>query len=203
MCHVVGLAEPECSKKKSAHKEYLIILITVCSILFATTVGIVAFLLAYRRSKRRRRSRRQKLASLSNASGLLQPVFRLYTFSELENATQKFSETNLLGTGRGDGGTYKGSMPDGTLIAVKKLQRTPLQTEKEFVHDVSRIARLRQPNLVLVKGCCYNNHRGFIVYEFVANGSLDRWLHNMPPGREPLDWGERMRVATTLAQGLA
>lgn len=164
----------------------------------------MAFLLAYRRSKRRRRSRRRKLASLSSTSGLLQPAFRLYTLRELETATENFSEANLLGISQGDnGGTYRGTLPDGSLVAVKKLQRTPLQTQKEFVYDVLRIARLKQPNLVAVKGCSYENRRGYIVYEFIANSSLDKWLHNRPPGAQPLDWCQRVRIATTLAQGLA
>lgn len=115
-----------------------------------------------------------------------------------------FSEANLLGSRqKGIGGTYKGTLPDGTLVAVKRLQRTPLQSQKEFVYDVLRIARLRQPNLVAVRGCAYENRQGFIVYEFLANGSLEQWLHNRPPEAQALDWGQRVRIATTLAQGLS
>jgi len=94
-------------------------------------------------------------------------------------------------------------LPDGTLVAVKRLQRTPLQSQKEFVYDVLRIARLRQPNLVAVRGCAYENRQGYIVYEFLANGSLEFWLHNRSPETQALDWGQRVRIATTLAQGLS
>ncbi|KAG0588259.1 hypothetical protein KC19_2G229600 [Ceratodon purpureus] len=196
--------ESECKAPKPTHREYTIILISVCTILAFTTTAIVAFLLAYRRSKRRRRSRRRKLAELSSASGLLQPAFRLYTIRELEVMTGIFSEANLLGSRQKDmGGTYRGTLPDGTLVAVKKLQRTPLQSQKEFVYDVLRIARLKQPNLVAVRGCAYENRQGYIVYEFLANGSLEQWLHTRPAGAQALDWDQRVRIATTLAQGLS
>jgi hypothetical protein len=196
-------AESECKAPKPTHREYTIILISVCTILAFTTTAIVAFLLAYRRSKRRRRSRRRKLAELSSASGLLQPAFRLYTIRELEVMTGIFSEANLLGRRKDMGGTYKGTLPDGTSVAVKKLQRTPLQSQKEFVYDVLRIARLKQPNLVAVRGCAYENRQGYIVYEFLPNGSLEQWLHTRPPQSQPLDWAQRVRIATTLAQGLS
>jgi len=56
---------------------------------------------------------------------------------------------------------------------------------------------------VAVKGCCYEHGERYIVYEFVANGPLDRWLHHLPKGGRSLDWRMRMRIATTLAQGIA
>ncbi|XP_024395608.1 C-type lectin receptor-like tyrosine-protein kinase At1g52310 isoform X2 [Physcomitrium patens] len=196
--------ESECKDPKSSHREYTIILISVCTILAVTTTAIVAFLLAYRRSKRRRRSRRRKLAELSSSSGLLRPAFRLYTIRELEVMTEYFSEANLLGSRQKEnGGVYRGTLADGTTVAVKRLQRTPLQSQKEFVYDVLRIARLKQLNLVAVRGCAYENRQGYIVYEFFPNGSLDQWLHNKSSEAQALDWGQRIRIATTLAQGLA
>lgn len=196
--------ESECTSPNQSHREYTIILISVCTILAVTTTAIVAFLLAYRRSKRRRRSRRCKLAELSSASGLLQPAFRLYTIRELEAMTGNFSEANLLGSSQdANRGTYRGVLSDGTLVAVKRFQRTPLQSQKEFVYDVLRIARLKQPNLVAVRGCAYENRQGYIVYEYLPNGSLDQRLHYRSPVVPALDWDQRMRIATTLAQGLA
>ncbi|CAM6071764.1 unnamed protein product [Sphagnum tenellum] len=189
--------------QKAPDKEYIIILAVVSSLIFITTMGVMCFLLAYRRSKRRRRSRLQKLASLSNASGLIVPAFRLYTVNELESATQHFSEANLLGEARAGGRVYKGILPNGTLVAVKSLQQTDFQSQKEFVHDLARTARLRHPNLVGVKGCAYHGGTGFVVYDFIPNGSLEKWLHDLPVGARSLTWGERIRIATTVAQGIS
>ncbi|KAH8974652.1 hypothetical protein BDL97_01G112900 [Sphagnum fallax] len=194
--------DQEC-QKKAAGKEYTIILAVVSTVIFITTGGVVTFLLTYRCSKRQRRSRRRKLASLSSASGLVTPAFRLYTISELENATDHFSEANLLGQNQPDGGTYKGILLDGTEIAVKILVLSGIQSQKEFVHDMARIARIRHPNVVVLKGCCYDGGRGFAVYEFVSNGSLDKWLHNLTSEAHPLSWVERVRIATTVARGIA
>jgi serine/threonine protein kinase len=199
---VALVADQEC-KKKAAGKEYTIILAVVSTVIFITTGGVVTFLLTYRCSKRQRRSRRRKLASLSSASGLVTPAFRLYTISELENATDHFSEANLLGQNQPDGGTYKGILLDGTEIAVKILVLSGIQSQKEFVRDMARIARIRHPNVVVLKGCCYDGGRGFAVYEFVSNGSLDKWLHNLTSEAHPLSWVERVRIATTVARGIA
>lgn len=116
-------------------------------------------------------------------------------------ATGSFSDMNRLGEGRGS--TYRGVLPDGTAIAVKRLRRSSLQGRRDFLSEMSRIGRLRHPNLVTVKGCCFDNGERYIVYEFVSNGPLDKWLHGLPKGSRSLDWDLRIRIATTAAQGIS
>jgi serine/threonine protein kinase len=168
--------------------------------ILSSTLAVVIWLLAYRQSKRRKRSR--KISSPSSAA-LVPPSWRVYSNDELRMTTKNFSEGNrLLGDAK-TGGTYRGVLPDGSLVAVKKLQKSSFQSKKEFFSEIRRIARLSHPNLVAVKGCCYEHGERYIVYEFVANGPLDRWLHYLPKGGRSLDWRMRMRIATTLAQGIA
>lgn len=182
------------------HKEYIVILAVVSGMILSTTLAVVIWLLAYRQSKRRKRSR--KISSPASAA-LVPPSWRVYSNEELRMTTKNFSEGNrLLGDAK-TGGTYRGVLPDGSLVAVKKLQKSSFQTKKEFFSEIRRIARLSHPNLVAVKGCCYEHGERYIVYEFVANGPLDRWLHHLPKGGRSLDWRMRMRIATTLAQGIA
>ncbi|XP_058092751.1 C-type lectin receptor-like tyrosine-protein kinase At1g52310 [Magnolia sinica] len=182
------------------HKEYLIILAVVSGLILSTTLAVVIWLLAYRRSKKRRRSR--KVSSPSSAA-LVPPSWKVFTKEELRSITKNFSEGNrLLGNAK-TGGTYSGLLPDGSRVAVKRLKRSSFQRKKEFYSEIGRVARLHHPNLVAVKGCCYDHGDRYIVYEFVANGPLDRWLHHIPMGGRSLDWAMRMRVATTLAQGIA
>ncbi|CAB4286171.1 unnamed protein product [Prunus armeniaca] len=182
------------------HREYLIILGVVSGLILFTTLAVVIWLLAYKRSKKRRRSRR-----LSNpaATALVPPSWKVFMKEELRSITKNFSEGNrLLGDAK-TGGTYSGLLPDGSRVAVKRLKRSSFQRKKEFYSEIGRVAKLHHPNLVAVKGCCYDHGDRYIVYEFIINGPLDKWLHHIPRGGRSLDWGMRMKIATTLAQGIA
>ncbi|KAI3774467.1 hypothetical protein L1987_49023 [Smallanthus sonchifolius] len=193
------VAENRC-QHMHCHKEYLIILATVSGLILFTTFAVVIWLLVYKRSKRRRKSRK-----LSNnaESALVPPSWKIFTHEELRSITKNFSEGNRLIGDAKTGGTYSGLLPDGSRVAVKRLKRSTFQRKKEFYSEIGRVARLCHPNLVPVKGCCYDHGDRYIVYEFVVNGPLDRWLHHIPMGGRTLDWTMRMKVATTLAQGIA
>lgn len=182
------------------HREYLIILGVVSGLILFTALAVVIWLLACKRSKKKRRSRK-----LSNpaASALVPPSWKVFTKEELRSITKNFSEGNrLLGDAK-TGGTYSGLLPDGSRVAIKRLKRSNFQRKKEFYSEIGRVARLHHPNLVAVKGCCYDHGDRYIVYEFIVNGPLDKWLHHIPRGGRSLDWAMRMKIATTLAQGIA
>ncbi|CAL9200920.1 unnamed protein product [Musa hybrid cultivar] len=191
--------ESKCSHKH-CHREYFIILAAVSGLILFITLALVIWLLVYRRSKKRRRSR--KISSPS-AAALVPPSWKVFTSEELRSITKNFSEGNRLIGDAKTGGTYSGFLSDGSRVAVKRLKRYSLQRKKEFYSEVGRVAKLHHPNLVAVKGCCYDHGDRYIVYKFVANGPLDRWLHHIPRGGRNLDWAMRIRVATTLSQGIA
>ncbi|KAF3432538.1 hypothetical protein FNV43_RR27278 [Rhamnella rubrinervis] len=182
------------------HKEYLIILAVVSGLILFTTLAVVIWLLAYKRSKKRKRSR--KLANPA-ASALVPPSWKVFPKDELRSITKNFSEGNRLLGDTKTGGTYCGLLPDGSRVAVKRLKRSSFQRKKEFYSEIGRVARLHHPNLVAVIGCCYDHGDCYIVYEFIVNGPLDKWLHHIPRGGRSLDWTMRMKIATTLAQGIA
>ncbi|CAN6444561.1 unnamed protein product [Victoria cruziana] len=185
---------------KRCHQEYFIILAAVSGLILLTMSAIVFWLLAYRRSKKKRRSHR---VSSPSAAALVPPSWKVFTSDELRRITKNFSEGNkLLGDAK-TGGTFSGLLPDGCRVAVKRLKRSSFQRKKEFYSEIRRISRLHHPNLVTVKGCCYDHGDRFIVYEFVANGPLDRWLYHIPRGGRSLDWMTRMKIVVTLAQGIA
>lgn len=186
---------------KHCHEDYIIILATVSGIILVTTLSVVIWLLVYRRSKKRRRSRK---SSSPSSAALVPPSWKIYTSEELRSYTKNFSEGNRLMGDAKTGGAYTGILPDETRVVVKRLKRSSLQRKKEFFSEVGRVAKLHHDNLVAVKGCCYNHGDRYIVYEFVANGPLDRWLYHIQiRGGRSFDWAMRMRVATTLAQGIA
>lgn len=185
---------------KLCHKEYLIVLVVVSGLILTTTLALVIWLLIYRRSKKRRRSRK---VSSPSAAALVPPPWKVFTSEELRSITKNFSEGSRLPGDAKTGGTYSGTLPDGSRVAVKRLKRSNLQRKKEFFSEIGRVAKLHHPNLVAVKGGCYDHGDRYIVYEFVANGPLDRWLHHVPIGGRSLDWKMRVKIATTLAQGIA
>eukprot|EP01018_Ginkgo_biloba_P000608 Gb_35930 [translate_table: standard] len=124
-----------------------------------------------------------------------------FSFADLQIATNNFRQ--MLGTG-GFGTVYKGSLSDGTLIAVKKLERLLPQGEREFKTEVTTIGAIHHMNLVRLCGFCSEGLHRLLVYEFLPNGSLDRWLFR-PFANEQrlLDWDTRYNIALATAQGIA
>lgn len=167
-----------------------------------TTFAIILWFLIYKRSKKRRKSRKVSNPA-SSSSALFPPSWKIFTSEELRSMTKNFSEANRLAGDAKTGGTYSGGLSDGTKVAVKRLKRSSFQRKKEFYSEIRRAAKLHHPNVVAIKGCCYDHGDRFIVYEFIANGPLDRWLHHVPRGGRSLDWNMRLNIATTLAQGIA
>ncbi|XP_047336903.1 C-type lectin receptor-like tyrosine-protein kinase At1g52310 isoform X2 [Impatiens glandulifera] len=200
--------ENKCHYGIQCHQEYLIILAVVSGLILCTTLAVVVWLLVYRRSKRRKRSRKLCNPAASAALVTSSPSWKVFTSEELKSITKNFSEGNRLVGDAKTGGTYSGVLPDGSKVAVKRLKRSGFQRKKDFLSEVGRVGRLQHENLVAVKGCCYDHGDRYLVYEFIANGPLDRWLHHFPKGGgggggRSLDWTVRMKIATTLAQGIA
>ncbi|KAK6155619.1 hypothetical protein DH2020_009867 [Rehmannia glutinosa] len=127
-----------------------------------------------------------------------------FSYRDLQYKTSNFSQ--LLGTG-GFGSVYKGSLSDGTLIAVKKLDRVLPHGEKEFITEVNTISSMHHMNLVRLCGYCSEGTQRLLVYEFMKNGSLDKWIFPPYGSRQPhdrlLDWSTRFQVAVGTAQGIA
>ncbi|CAA0288933.1 unnamed protein product [Arabidopsis thaliana] len=187
-------------KCRNCHK-YLVILAVVSGLILFTTFAIILWLLVYKRSKKRRKSR--KVSNPASSSSVVPPSWKIFTSEELRSMTKNFSEANRLAGDAKTGGTYSGGLSDGTKVAVKRLKRSSFQRKKEFYSEIRRAAKLHHPNVVAIKGCCYDHGERFIVYEFIASGPLDRWLHHVPRGGRSLDWNMRLNIATTLAQGIA
>ncbi|KAK9074610.1 hypothetical protein SSX86_007208 [Deinandra increscens subsp. villosa] len=125
-----------------------------------------------------------------------------FTFRELAAATNNFRPDCFLGEG-GFGCVYKGRLhTSGQVVAVKQLDRNGLQGNREFLVEVLMLSLLHHPNLVSLIGYCADGDQRLLVYEFMALGSLEDHLHDVPPDREPLDWNTRMKIAAGAAKGL-
>jgi hypothetical protein len=124
-----------------------------------------------------------------------------FSYKDLFHATDGFKEKHLLGTG-GFGRVYKGVLPTSKLeVAVKKVSHESRQGMREFVAEVVSIGRIRHRNLVQLLGYCRRKGELLLVYDYMPNGSLDRYLHYQ--GEKPmLDWDQRFQIIKGVASGL-
>ncbi|CAN6809090.1 unnamed protein product [Brassica oleracea] len=121
-------------------------------------------------------------------------------FKDLYYATGGFDEKDLLGSG-GFGTVYRGVMPRTKKeIAVKRVSSKSHQGLKEFVSEVVSIGRMSHRNLVPLMGYCRRRDELLLVYEYMPNGSLDKYLHNSP--EVTLDWKQRFKVIKGVASAL-
>ncbi|XP_020540934.1 U-box domain-containing protein 52 isoform X2 [Jatropha curcas] len=123
--------------------------------------------------------------------------YRRYTVEEIETATKDFSDSLKIGEG-GYGPVYKCYL-DHTEVAVKVLSCDADQGKSQFQQEVEVLSRIRHPNMVLLLGAC--PEYGCLVYEYMANGSLDDRIFRK--GHTPsLPWQMRFRIAAEIATGL-
>ncbi|KAH7675701.1 Non-specific serine/threonine protein kinase protein, partial [Dioscorea alata] len=99
----------------------------------------------------------------------------LFDLPTIREATDNFSDENKLGKG-GFGTVYKGTLRDGREIAVKQLARISSQGFVELKNEVLLVAKLQHKNLVRLLGWCVENNEKILVYEYLQNSSLDKFL---------------------------
>ncbi|XP_019261042.1 PREDICTED: cysteine-rich receptor-like protein kinase 10 [Nicotiana attenuata] len=123
-----------------------------------------------------------------------------YDFSTIRAATDNFSNANKLGQG-GFGPVYKGKLPNGEEVAVKRLSADSGQGDLEFKNEVLLVSRLQHRNLVRLLGFWLDGTERLLVYEFVPNASLDQFLFD-PVKRRQLDWERRSKIVGGIARGI-
>ncbi|XP_059294810.1 LEAF RUST 10 DISEASE-RESISTANCE LOCUS RECEPTOR-LIKE PROTEIN KINASE-like 2.5 [Lycium ferocissimum] len=138
-----------------------------------------------------------KVEELMRTYGSLAP--KIYKYSDLKKITKSFS--HKIGQG-GFGQVYKGMLPDGRVVAVKVLIETNGDGE-EYVNEVASISRTSHVNIVGLLGFCYQPNKKALIYEYVSNSSLDKFLNNGPSGTTcPLGWTTLYRISIGIARGL-
>ncbi|CDP15544.1 unnamed protein product [Coffea canephora] len=127
---------------------------------------------------------------------------QVFTYKELEIATNKFSAANVIGNG-GYGVVYRGILSDGTVAAIKMLHREGKQGERAFRLEVDLLSHLHSPYLVELLGYCADQHHRLLIFEYMPTGTLQQLLHSSNPqfGRT-LNWGIRLRIALDCARAL-
>ncbi|KAL0786634.1 hypothetical protein Bca101_002880 [Brassica carinata] len=123
-----------------------------------------------------------------------------FTFEELKKCTENFSEANDVGGG-GYGKVYRGILPSGQLIAIKRAQQGSLQGGLEFKTEIELLSRVHHKNVVRLLGFCFDRREQMLVYEYIPNGSLRDSLSGKSGIR--LDWTRRLKIALGSGKGLA
>jgi serine/threonine protein kinase len=130
--------------------------------------------------------------------GLIAP--KRYTYSNLKKLTNSFKEK--VGQG-GYGVVYKGKLPDGRMVAVKILSVSKGNGE-EFINEVASISRTSHVNIVTLLGFCYERTKRALIYEFMPNGSLDKFIYDKGSliTNHHLDSKTMFQIAVGIARGL-
>ncbi|XP_066397836.1 cysteine-rich receptor-like protein kinase 6 isoform X3 [Miscanthus floridulus] len=126
--------------------------------------------------------------------------FSIFDFDQIADATDNFSDDHKLGQG-GFGPVYKGELPGGLEIAIKRLSSVSVQGLMEFKTEIQLIAKLQHTNLVRLQGCCVQADEKMLVYEYMHNKSLDFFIFDGDKGKA-LTWERRFRIIDGVAQGL-
>ncbi|KAK7332312.1 hypothetical protein VNO80_29062 [Phaseolus coccineus] len=147
-------------------------------------------------------SRHRQIDAEIRKFGAVKNDVKVFTYAQLVEATNNYSSDNLVGEG-GFGNVYKGYIDSvGQPVAVKVLNREGAQGTREFFAEILMLSMVQHPNLVRLIGYCADDHHRILVYEFMANGSLENHLLDLEEGKEPLDWKIRMKIAEGAAKGL-
>jgi serine/threonine protein kinase len=124
-----------------------------------------------------------------------------FTFQDLLEATKRFHESYVIGSGA-CGTVYKAVMKSGKTIAVKKLasNREGNNVDDSFRAEISTLGRIRHRNIVKLYGFCYHQGSNLLLYEYMERGSLGELLHGSASN---LEWPTRFMIALGAAEGLA
>lgn len=166
----------------------IIILVVVASLLVVMSLLLVRF---YRKRKQELK-KSWKLTS-----------FQRLSFTKANIVASSMTEQNIIGSG-GFGTVYRVAIEDGLgYVAVKKIRSSRKLDQKlvdSFLAEVEILSTIRHNNIVKLL-CCISSHDSLLlVYEYLENQSLDRWLHKK--SNNIIDWPKRLNVAIGAAQGL-
>ncbi|XP_038973418.1 probable receptor-like protein kinase At1g11050 [Phoenix dactylifera] len=218
---IFGLALSSASPPPTRSKSHTAAIIAPIAAALALVLLLSALGLYLRLSKSRKKkrlSKKQEQSPRSRSHTRPNTGSILYDIEEMEKATDNFSERNIIERG-GFGVVYKGTLSDGSLVAVKKVLELNLEGgDEKFQNEVEIISHLRHRNLVPLRGCCITNDdddteepkERYLVYDYMPNGSLaDHIFTSSVDGngysgkkKSTLTWPQRKNIILDVAKGL-
>ncbi|CAN0852668.1 G-type lectin S-receptor-like serine/threonine-protein kinase At1g61370 [Linum grandiflorum] len=204
----VRVARSELSDGKRSSARLVVLLPTVLGTL-AVAALVLCFLIIWKKRTNTKGKTdnysggsTQRLNYMQKGNPDEQESFELPMFDlgSIELATNNFDISNLLGRG-GFGPVYLGKLPDGKIVAIKRLSSSSGQGADEFKNEIMLISKLQHRNLVRLLGCCVDGLEKMLIYEFMPNKSLDTYLFDSTKKAE-LDWPIRLNIIHGVARGL-
>ncbi|XP_047306670.1 putative receptor-like protein kinase At3g47110 [Impatiens glandulifera] len=197
---IPSLQLPRCPVKK-LNRNFFFSSKRIYAIVGASILGILILIssLVFYLRKRKRESTTLKL--------LPKESFVQISYGELLNATDEFSSSNLIGAG-GFGFVYRGVLDQIGDVAIKVLNLVNPGATRSFIAECKALKSIRHRNLVKIVTCCSSidfqgNEFKALVYEFMMNGNLEKWLHpSQNTSRSEFNLLQRLRVAIDVAFAL-
>ncbi|KAJ9679803.1 hypothetical protein PVL29_021652 [Vitis rotundifolia] len=171
--------------------------IAMMIIIGRTTLGILCLLvyLIYK-FQRRHLSSDDGIEEFLHSHKNLEPI--KYSYSEVKKMTHNFK--NKLGQG-GFGSVYKGRLKSGHIVAVKMLVMSKANGQ-DFINEVATIGRIHHVNVVRLVGFCIQGSKWALVYDFMPNGSLDKFVFLDRGNNIPLSWERLYKIALGVGRGI-
>ncbi|KAI5352293.1 hypothetical protein L3X38_005184 [Prunus dulcis] len=176
----------------------LAIILAVTAAVFAVVLSIFSVAFFTRKKILKRRKEKKQLGPLLATVNKSQLNF---SYEVLERATNYFHDSNKLGQG-GSGSVYKGVLPDGKVVAIKRLFFNTRQWVDHFFNEVNLISGIHHKKLVKLLGCSITGPESLLVYEYVPNQSLNDYF-TVKNNVKPLRWELRYKIILGTAEGLA
>ncbi|PQQ21843.1 putative LRR receptor-like serine/threonine-protein kinase [Prunus yedoensis var. nudiflora] len=189
LCGAPRLHVPPCKNSTSASTSVLKYIIL--GILSAMLLGIFISVFILRRKR--------NVEVAEETTLLPQLQWRTVSYQELLRATNGFNESNLLGTG-GFGSVYKGTLPNGTEVAVKVFNLELEGAFKTLDSECEMLSNIRHRNLIKIISSCNEIDFKALVLNYMSNGSLEKWLYS--ENYHSLNIMERLNIMIDIASAL-
>ncbi|KAJ3699466.1 hypothetical protein LUZ61_003171 [Rhynchospora tenuis] len=184
----IKVAQSDLDVKKSwkTHRSTIISIVVAAFALSLFSFVVLVFI--WKKRARRRGKVGSTNFSFSGSSSLKDSELPIFDMEAIKLSTNNFSSQNEIGKG-GFGVVYKGQLPDGKEIAVKRLSMHASQGINEFKTEVLTCANLQHRNLVRLLGCCIHANERMLVYEYMSNKSLDSFIFDQEMVPKISDFG--------------
>ncbi|KAI4368189.1 hypothetical protein MLD38_016775 [Melastoma candidum] len=186
------------ARRKRRRLIVLVVCVTLSTICGLLVIGLAGWFLLQANKRRKKAKQAINRRFVRDGEGEEDLELPLFDIDVVATATDQFSFK--IGQG-GFGEVYRGALPSGQDIAVKRLSQNSGQGLKEFKNEVTLIAKLQHRNLVRLLGCCIQGEERMLIYEFLPNKSLDYHLFDHKRKRS-LTWKMRSNIIMGVARGL-
>ncbi|KAG6707147.1 hypothetical protein I3842_06G017600 [Carya illinoinensis] len=188
-----------CAKKGGKHKKKVLV---IAMATLSVAIGVL-IVIGFNFRRKFRSILKEESLTHQNVETFLRnngPFgIRRYSYSDIKKITNFLKDK--LGQG-GYGSVYKGKLQDGYLVAVKVLKGS-IGNGEEFINEVASISRTSYVNIVTLRGFCFEGSKRALVYEFMPNGSLDKFIYKKDsPSDHQLQWKKLYKIAVGIAREL-